>query len=115
MSVRRGNEPAWLTIDQLQMAIDRTWISQELAAQNEKYKAFQNDYLICFLTGKSGKQWLPVFIPNDCIDSIKFLINPVIRTKAEIHPDNKFAFAQTGSNLFHAHGSYDFMIVGQNA
>ena len=97
------------------MAIDRTWISQELAAQNEKYKAFQNDYLICFLTGKSGKQWLPVFIPNDCIDSIKFLINPVIRTKAEIHPDNKFAFAQTGSNLFHGHGSNDFMIVCQNA
>lgn len=52
------------------------------------------------MAGKGNHYVVSVFIPDDCVQSLKKLADPVVREISGILPNNRFLFATQSSDIY---------------
>lgn len=103
-NARRGGEPSWLKLSQLEDAFTGRWVDKRAVAKLEEWEQnLFSDMLIAYQPGK-GNHLVPVLIPADLIHPLKIIADPEIRLKATVHPDNIYVFALAEKSMNHVHG-----------
>lgn len=60
-------------------------------------------FAVSFLSGK-GNKLISTLVPKDLVDGLNLLIDPNIRKRAGVAPENEFIFPSTHLSSNHSHG-----------
>ena len=103
-NARRGGEPARLTLEEWEDAVNDTWVDPKLveSVKDPLEKVLFSQFKLAYQAGKGSKKLVPILIPTDTLNPIKKLIEE--RKEVEVSDSNPFLFANTGTSLDHAVG-----------
>jgi len=98
---RRGGEPARLFIYQWLEAINGVWLREKV---RDSYKhEIETGNHITYKEGKGNRQ-VPVFIPPDLVDALRFLCSVEVRKESRVSLQNKYVFPSTHMSDNHVSG-----------
>ncbi len=95
-NARRGEEGTQMCLNEWEDAKKGVWIEDEAKQPlNDPGEMFlTSQFLLAYIRGK-GKKFVPVLVPNDCIEAIDILVNK--RLEYGVRNSNIFVFASRAS------------------
>jgi hypothetical protein len=92
-NVRRGGEPARLSLTEWAEAESDIWLNdQAVRPENDIDRKLFLDLKITFQTGKGNNHLVPVLIPEDSTAAMKLLADKEVRESSGISLTNNFMF-----------------------
>ena len=96
---RRVNEPARITIKQLETAFNDEWINE---ASLKRLRTLEDetlvkDNLMCYVSAKNSSSVVGLIIPIELKKHLVYLMSPSVRKNAMVQDENEFVFPNTKS------------------